>query len=180
MHDLLGDLADALDCDPLALLNRQWVFRRFQLDEGPRRPRSDMERGLERFLTRIRVTGNRGAEPPDEPRAWLTPHVVVEFSVAEEVVPAERHPSAPRERFVAAHNGNIQAAADEEPLLVDDAVIASELDTRGALLLRHEKILDRPIPSEARHADVVLAARYTLEAEAIAHTVHYVLPIVAG
>lgn len=180
MHHSLGNLADALDRDPLALLDGEWVVGWFQFDEGPRGPGSDVERGLERFLTRTWVTGDCRAEPPDEPRAGLTLHVVVEIGVLDEIVPAERHPRAPRERFVVADDGNSQAAADEEPLLIDNAVIRAKVDACGTFLLRYEKVLDWPIPSEARYTEMVLAARRALEAEAITHRVHCALLIVAG
>ena len=78
---------------------------------------------------------------------------------------AQRDPHTPRERVDLAQHGNLQAAAHEEMLSIDDAVVAPEVAAFCAMHLRYLVEAQRSVCAKARDTLVELPAAVALKSE---------------
>ena len=121
MNVVSVDLGYACNRDSFALLACKWMIGRLQLDKGPDPVVPQVDAGLQIFRTRIeRQLGGEPAEERADVRSLRRPQAPAEFL---EIVRTQGYPYAPAERFWFAKDRNLQAAADEEILLVDDTNI---------------------------------------------------------
>src|ERR1051326_1256879 len=120
----LENLAEAIQTDPVALLHCERMIRRLKLDGWPRWIRSQVEMGLE--VERIRVSRKLVGEPPEI--RWLVHAVsaLEEFQIASEVLLAKRNPDAVPKRSVATVNRNLEDAANEEFLVLNDTSVSGD------------------------------------------------------
>ena len=124
VHDPLDELLHAPGTHSIALLDRERMVRSFQLDVWARGPGAHLNHGLEEL--RIGVTRYRGAEPAEELRAARPSDLVEHLCVSRKARPAEREPHTVAERLTVSVDGDLQTAAYEEPLIIDDAGIIRE------------------------------------------------------
>ena len=167
MHHESVDFGQPLEADALALLDRQGMPGRLQLDSRPNAVVSQVSHSLQVHGVRVRL------EPCvqlAEEWANVRPLALAEASSPLFVARlAERDPDAPYERLLGAVNGDLQATADIEPLSVDDAVIGSGDASIVALTLRHCEVGERAIGAEGGHATMDLPASDALELECYGH-----------
>src|SRR2546423_40066 len=88
----------------------------------------------------------------------MTIDIVEARRVAREAVPAERQPHAVVQGFAVSADGYLEAAPDEEPLIVDDACIVREHGSLRPIGLGDGEVLGGEIPAEARNSLMRLAA----------------------
>mmetsp|Transcript_15837 Transcript_15837/g.63813 ORF Transcript_15837/g.63813 Transcript_15837/m.63813 type:complete len:215 (-) Transcript_15837:95-739(-) len=132
------DLLHSGHRDAEALLSRERVLRRFEVDEGPFAERARLELGLEADR-RLRVRGEVAHDPREVARLGFAAFDVPELLRAEEVREAEADPGEPDEVLLGVDDVEDEPAEDVEALAVDDALVRRELDAAGPLLAGNDE-----------------------------------------
>ena len=83
---------------------------------------------------------------------------IVEFLELGEVSGTQGSPHAPGERVVEVVNVDLDAATNEEVLVVDHARVAREMAAGFALVFRDFQVGERVVPSERGHPFMLLTA----------------------
>src|SRR4051794_2326001 len=110
-------LSDALNRDAFALLYRQQMAGRFQLNKRPNETVPEMNMGLQ--VHRVRIRLERGIQPSEEGTDMRALLGLVTRDPLSKTLFAERHPNAPGERLGLTMHRDFKAAADKVVRLVD-------------------------------------------------------------
>lgn len=119
VHISRVDLGDAIDGDPVALLDRERVLGRLKLERGADAIAAQMDARLQ--VLGAWVQRNFGRQPAEQ---WSDMRALWPVDARNELVEpllAQRDPDAPDQRFVLAMDRNLDTSAHEEMLVVDDA-----------------------------------------------------------
>lgn len=120
-----------------------------------------VEIGLQQL--RVRVAGNRVAEPAEERFTSRALDVLKECRKAFIGLSADRQPSAPDEPLTTSLHRELKEAFQKEGFPVDDAVILGELDSFRPLSARNDERLERCFEMPGWELAMRLPTRGTLE-----------------
>lgn len=124
MVHLFCDLPDSSRGDPVPLFHCKGMICCFELDVRSQADGPGMNRRFQ--VQGLRVAGNGIAEPSEMVGFVDPPWILPEFTGAFEVRSAERNPYAPRKQFIAANDGNLDKATDEEVFVIYYALVREE------------------------------------------------------
>lgn len=149
--------------NPPSLLQGERMIRGLQFYVRTYSVVSEMHTGFE--ILRARIERQLGGEPSEE-WADVRPLWCVEASnELIEAVLAQRYPNAPNERLALAMHRNLQAATDEERLLIDNAGIAAQGAPLCTRFQRNGVVIERSVRGIPRRSFVPFIARRAFESD---------------
>ena len=163
VHHLCVDIRQACLRNSIPLLDRKRMLGGFKFDV-----RSDSivaKAHLSLEIDRVRIRLEPRIKPPKEWTDVRAFRGVGAFHPLFEACVAQGDPDTPNETLSLAVHRDLNASPDEEPLLVNNALISTEATARLPFRLRNLVVTKRCASPEGGHATMDLAARRAFELE---------------